>query len=199
MDVAYAEQHLGEDSGPLRDHMKGMEKQIDGGVNTVRKICSDLRPHVLERLGLSAGIEWFMKSFMKRSGIQCLLTIADEVPDPGKDLSLVLFRVLQEAMTNVARHADATRVNVSLARSGDVLVLKIKDNGKGISKEATTDPGSFGIVGIRERIRFWGGRSSFKGSPRSGTSITIRLPLSGPKDQQLKVEHGSMSRKGRPV
>jgi PAS domain S-box-containing protein len=180
MDVAYSEQHLDGDPSILRDCMKAMGSQIDGGINTVRKICSDLRPHVLERLGLSAGIEWFINAFKKRTGIECRLSVAEDLPDPGKDLSLVLFRVLQEALTNVARHANATKVTVDLRiTTADILVLRIKDDGKGISKDDLENPESFGILGIRERIRFWGGRSTINGSSKTGTSIAIQLPLSG--------------------
>jgi PAS domain S-box-containing protein len=178
MDVAYSEGHLREEDSLLRDHMHAMERQIDGGINTVRKICADLRPHVLERLGLSAGIEWFVGGFKKRTGIECRLVIEADFFDPGKDLSLIIFRVLQEAMTNVARHAAATAVEIDLRRKADRMVLRIRDNGRGITKADIDNPESFGIIGIRERIRFWGGRSSFKGSPKTGTSITINLPLS---------------------
>jgi PAS domain S-box-containing protein len=179
MDVVYTEQHLGRyASESLRDRLRVMGSQIDSGINTVRKICADMRPHVLERLGLVSGIEWYLKGFGKRTGIECRLSIEIDVPDPGKERSLVLFRVLQEAMTNVVRHAQATVVVVELKMKSDTIVMKIRDNGCGITREQVENLGSFGILGMRERIRFWGGRSSFRGSPASGTSITIWLPLS---------------------
>lgn len=177
MDVAYCEEHVDGDRKVLRDNMKAMETQIHGGIATVRRICADLRPHVLERLGLSAGIEWFVNGFQKRTGIRCALSILPEIPDPGNELSLVLFRVLQEAMTNVARHSGATEVDIELSRKTDVLLLRVKDNGKGITRDEVENPESYGIIGIRERIRFWGGRSAFTSGKRGGTSVTVWLPF----------------------
>jgi PAS domain S-box-containing protein len=178
MDVAYCQEHMDEDRDALCDNMKAMETQIHGGIATVRRICADLRPHVLERLGLSAGIEWFVNGFQRRTGIRCTVSISPGIPDPGSDLSLVLFRVLQEAMTNVARHSGATEVSIKLSRKTDVLLLRVKDNGKGITREEVENPESYGIIGIRERIRFWGGRSAFTCGKRGGTSVTVWLPIS---------------------
>ena len=197
MDLAYCGQHLHEGRSVTGDRMKTMEKQIDLGIDTVRKICSDLRPHVLERLGLPAGIEWYVRGFEKRTGIECIVSTSREIPDLDKDLSLVLFRVLQEAMTNVARHAEATQVRVQIKEKGDRLVLKVKDNGRGISRADIADPGSFGIIGIRERIRFWGGKSTFSGTPRKGTTVTISIPLMSAKDLNPRRTEGISERKRR--
>lgn len=178
MDLAYYGNHLDKGQSIVEDWMKTMEKQIDMGIDTVRKICSDLRPHVLDRLGLVAAIEWHARNFEKRTGIECVVPVSPEIPDLDEDLEIVLFRAFQEAMTNVARHADATLVEVALKNKGDdKVVLTIKDNGKGITKEDIANPGSFGIIGIRERIRFWGGKSAFSGSPRKGTTVMISVPF----------------------
>jgi signal transduction histidine kinase len=176
MDLAYCGQHLQSDRTVVGSRMEAMEKQIDLGIETVRKICSDLRPHVLERLGLQAGIDWYVRGFEKRTGIRCIVSALQEIPELDKDLSLVLFRVLQEAMTNVARHACATQVHVTLKEKGDRLVLQVKDNGKGISKEDIANPASFGIIGIRERIQFRGGRLTFTGTAGRGTTVKISIP-----------------------
>jgi signal transduction histidine kinase len=178
MDIAYYGNHLDKDQSIVEDWMRTMEKQIDLGIDTVRKICSDLRPHVLERLGLVAAIEWHARNFEKRTGIKCVVPVSPEIFDLDENLEIVLFRAFQEAMTNVARHADATLVEVVLKSEGeDNVVLTIKDNGKGITKEDIANPGSFGIIGIRERIRFWGGKSAFSGSPRKGTTVMISVPF----------------------
>jgi PAS domain S-box-containing protein len=177
MDLAYCSNHLDKDQSIVEDWMKAMEKQIDLGIDTVRKICSDLRPHVLERLGLVAAIEWHARIFEKRTGIKCVVPVSPEISDLDEDLEIVLFRAFQEAMTNVARHAGATMVEVALKNKGDTIALIIKDNGKGIAKEDIANPGSFGIIGIRERIRFWGGKSAFSGSPRKGTTVMISVPF----------------------
>jgi signal transduction histidine kinase len=175
MDLAYYGRHLDKDQSI--EGMKSMEKQIDLGIDTVRKICSDLRPHVLERLGLVAAIEWHARNFEKRTGIKCTVPVSSEIADLDDNLQIVLFRAFQEAMTNVARHAHATQVKILLKNRGDTTVLTIKDNGKGITNQDIANPGSFGIIGIRERIRFWGGESTFTGSPNKGTTVTISIPL----------------------
>lgn len=193
MDVAYCGQCLEEDRHVVGDQMKLMEKQIDAGIDTVRKICSDLRPHVLERLGLPAGIEWYVRGFEKRTSVRCSVETSQDVSDLDKDLSLVLFRVLQEALTNVARHACAERVEIRLKRNGDSLLLKIRDNGRGISRDDIANPASFGIIGIRERIRFWGGKSTFSGVPGKGTTVTISIPLA----KSVSGTEAGASRKGR--
>lgn len=186
MDLAYCSNHLDKDQSIVEDWMKAMEKQIDLGIDTVRKICSDLRPHVLERLGLVAAIGWHARIFEKRTGIKCVVPVSPEIFDLDEDLEIVLFRAFQEAMTNVARHACATLVEVTLKNRGDTIVLTVKDNGKGITKEDIANPGSFGIIGIRERIRFWGGKSAFSGSSRKGTTVIISVPFF----RRTEVKHG---------
>lgn len=197
MDLAYCGQHLQGDRSVVGDRMMAMEKQIDLGIETVRKICSDLRPHVLERLGLQAGIDWYVRGFEKRTGIRCTVSMPQEIPELDKDLSLVLFRVLQEAMINVARHAGATQVQILLKEKGDRLVLKVKDNGKGISKEDIANPASFGIIGIRERIRFRGGKLTFLGTPGRGTTVKISIPRSQRKTGGPGRMRDSAEKQGR--
>jgi signal transduction histidine kinase len=198
MDLAYCGQHLHGDRTVVGDRMGAMEKQIDLGIETVRKICSDLRPHVLERLGLQAGIDWYVRGFEKRTGIRCTASTLQEVPELDKDLSLVLFRVLQEAMTNVVRHAGATHVRVQLEDKGDRLVLKVKDNGKGISREDVDNPSSFGIIGIRERIRFRGGKLTIVGTPGRGTTVKISIPRSQRKTGNTgRIDESKRQGRGR--
>jgi len=177
MDLAYYGAHFQEDNALLSDRLKSMEAQIDEGIDAVRRICAHLRPHVLDRLGLAAGIEWYVKGFRKRTGLKCTTIISPEIRDLDKDRALLVFRVLQETMTNIARHAQATQITVRLTQGPDGLTLKVRDNGKGISKEDTANPESFGIIGIRERIRFWGGKSIFTGGPNRGTTVSITIPL----------------------
>jgi signal transduction histidine kinase len=99
------------------------------------------------------------------------------IPALKEDIGLMLFRIVQEAITNVLRHAHATEVSVSLKKDSNNLMLRIRDNGRGISKEEVSDPRSFGIIGIRERVQFWGGWSRFQGIRDKGTTIAISIPL----------------------
>ena len=156
---------------------RNMERRIDNAIHSVRHICSELRPPILQDFGLSAAIEWYLEDFQKRTGIQCSADINPNIPKGKKGLRLMLFRVFQESMTNILRHTGATKVNVQLKIASGLLTLKVKNNGKGITKSEMENPRSFGITGIRERVRFWGGQSCFKGTPNRGTTMTVTIPL----------------------
>jgi signal transduction histidine kinase len=170
---------LKEDQSELLEQIQGMATQIDTAVHTVRKICSELRPSILEDFGLAAAIEWHVEDFQKRTGIRFISKIDTAIPKVEKRLALVLFRIFQEAITNVLRHAEATTVRVSLKRDANGLVLKVADNGKGTSKRNLSSPGSLGIIGIRERVRFWNGQLLFRSLRNRGTTMTVSIPLTG--------------------
>lgn len=161
----------------LKEQVQSIEKQIGGTTQSVREICRQLRPPVFDDFGLTAAIRWYLRDFQERTGIACKVMIDAEIPDHDKELDLVILRIFQEAMTNVLRHAEATQVQVALMRHSKSLVLRIEDNGKGISPEQTVNPLSLGILGIRERVRFWGGKSFFTGSPGKGTTMTVSIPI----------------------
>jgi PAS domain S-box-containing protein len=161
----------------LREQVQSIEKQIGGTMQSVREICRQLRPPVFDDFGLNAAIRWYLRDFQERTGIRCSVRIDEEIPDHDKELDLVILRIFQEAITNVLRHAEATQVQVTLVRHSKNLVLRIQDNGKGISSEQTANPLSLGVLGIRERVRFWGGKSLFTGSPGRGTTMTVSIPI----------------------
>ncbi len=161
----------------LREQVREIETRIGDTMRSVRQICRKLRPPILDDLGLSAAIRWHLRQFQEKTGIRCTAVVDEELPDHQKDLDLVVFRIYQEAMTNILRHAGATRVDVTLRCSKTRLALKVHDNGKGISEEQVASALSLGILGIRERVRFWGGRSAFAGAPGKGTSIKVSMPL----------------------
>jgi len=161
----------------IKEQVEGIEKQIGVIMQSVREICRQLRPPVFDDFGLTAAIRWYLRDFQERTGIVCKVMIDEEMPDHDKELDLVILRIFQEAMTNVLRHAGATQVQVTLMRHSKNLVLRIEDNGKGITPEQTINPLSLGILGIRERVRFWGGKSFFTGSPGKGTTMTVSIPI----------------------
>ncbi|MBF0506742.1 MAG: transporter substrate-binding domain-containing protein [Nitrospirae bacterium] len=163
------------------DHQKIIEKSseilelIDGTITSVRRICSELRPDVLDHLGLGAAIAWQAEEFTRRSGIPCDVTVKEGIK-VDSDSCIALFRIFQEALTNVMRHADATEVEASLRDERGKVILKIIDNGKGITEEDKSKPGGFGLLGMRERVYPWRGSVSIKGSPNKGTRIEVILP-----------------------
>jgi PAS domain S-box-containing protein len=166
--------------GPKNDILR-IEKQIVDTMESVRAICRELRPPVFDDFGLSVAIKWYLREFQKRTGIDCGVLIDEEIPAHEKGLDLVILRIFQEAMTNILRHAGATKVRVTLKCRSGSLVLKVKDNGRGVSPEQVMDPRSLGILGIRERVRFWGGKSSFIGLSSKGTTMIVSIPIARTK------------------
>jgi PAS domain S-box-containing protein len=177
MDLVYQTQNPPHDPAAQLEQTEAMIEEIDGAIRNIQEICSELRPAILGHFGLTAAIRWYLEEFEKRTGIHCRSKIDSEFPMLDKESDTLLFRIFQEVMTNVLRHANATTVSVILRCDKKNLMLKIKDNGRGILKEETMHHRSFGIIGIRERVRFRGGRSDFLGAPNKGTIVTVWLPL----------------------
>jgi signal transduction histidine kinase len=168
--------------------------QIDTTIKSVRQIINDLRPTVLD-LGLSAAVEWQVNQFQRRTGIQC------EVQDDHGEIALpdhcatAFFRILQESLTNVVRHANATRVKVELRLNGGWLSLTVRDNGCGLPPGGRNKYGSFGLVGIEERIVILGGTCAVFSEPDGGTTVMVSAPVVGGPGHSLseEQEHGSGS------
>jgi signal transduction histidine kinase len=168
--------------------------QIDATIRSVRQIINDLRPTVLD-LGLSAAVEWQVTQFQRRTGIQC------EVIDEHGEITLpdhcatAFFRILQESLTNIVRHANATRVTVELRLNGGWLSLNVRDNGRGLGPGGRNKYGSFGLVGIEERIVILGGTYAVFSEASGGTTIMVSAPVVGIAELPLRQphEHGSGS------
>jgi signal transduction histidine kinase len=150
--------------------------QIDSTIKSVRQIINDLRPNVLD-LGLNAAVDWQIAEFRRRTGIPCDLIENDQDIQVSDRCATALFRILQESLTNVSRHADASRVEVELRVDRDRILMVVSDNGKGFQPGGRHKPGSFGLVGIEERVKILGGRCMIGNGPRGGTSVTVSLPL----------------------
>jgi two-component system sensor histidine kinase UhpB len=152
---------------------------IDATVDTVRRIASDLRPSILDDLGLVPAIEWQLQDFQKRTGIIC------EFRKPrslvvDKDCSSALFSVLQESLTNIARHSEGEKVEITLTKTKEELHLIIRDNGKGIQESDARSNASLGILGMRERVRPFDGMIRITGKPGKGTMVVVNIPLPRP-------------------
>jgi signal transduction histidine kinase len=166
----------------LRHKVAGMLAHVDATIATVRAIATDLRPGVLDNLGLAAAIEWQAGDFQRRTGIVCAVSGALPEMPLATGLRTACFRIFQEALTNIIRHANATRVAVRLAHSEGFLVLTVRDDGRGIS-ESEVNARSIGLIGMKERAAQVGGDVFFFGLPAQGTTVTMRLPL--PADAAL--------------
>jgi signal transduction histidine kinase len=168
---------LPRDQPELTARADSVFKLIDDTIQTMRRIASGLRPEALDHLGLIAGIEWHLRDFRRRSGIRCELSLPHEMPALDSERSLAVFRIFQELLTNVARHAAATRIDIDMRVEAGALVLTVADNGKGITESSARSPKSLGLLGIRERLHPFGGTAHISGSPGRGTKATVSIPL----------------------
>jgi len=177
IDLSWLATKLQPQQAALADRIAGMREQVDGTIRTVRRLATELRPGVLDALGLVAAMEWQAQEFQARTGIRC--EFVSHVPDAelDREQSTALFRILQEALTNVARHAGASGVRTSLEGDADSLVLVVKDNGRGIAESEINSHKSLGLLGIRERVHLLGGSVCIVGSTGSGTTVTVKIPL----------------------
>ena len=176
MDLSWLSKKLPQDQQLLRDRISGMTELANSMIQTVKRITSELRPAVLDDLGVAAALEWEIGEFQKRTGYACELVIEPEEfkLDPGR--STAVYRIFQESLTNVARHARATSVVATLTAGPEALEMIIRDNGIGITKEQLESRESFGLIGISERARQYGGRALITGVVGEGTTITVKIP-----------------------
>jgi len=177
IDISWLNHKLADDRAVVREKLKSMVTLIDETVQTVHTVSEDLRPGILDDFGLSAAIEWQAEEFQKRTGIECR-TIYSEELDLSREQSTNLFRIVQESLTNVIRHAAATEVEIKIESKDGILTLEIQDNGKGITEAAIADAKSFGLIGIKERAHSLGGEVTISGTRSAGTRLTVRMPIS---------------------
>ncbi|MHB8110205.1 MAG: PAS domain-containing sensor histidine kinase [Syntrophorhabdaceae bacterium] len=181
MDLAWLKSAIPQGDITLASKIQRMKKVVDGTIESVHRISTELRPILLDDLGLIAAMEWQVGEFQSRTGISCRSRFDCVEVDIKKDLATAIFRICQETLTNITRHAGATLVRVSLVQKGCDLYLDVTDNGKGISADDIANPKSFGIVGIRERVNLWNGTVKITGKPNKGTKVEIRIPINGRK------------------
>jgi two-component system sensor histidine kinase UhpB len=163
----------------IEEKKKTMTELIDGAILTVQRITTELRPGILDDFGLAAAIEWQAAEFQRRTGIACDLTVEECAFPLEKIRETALFRILQESLTNISRHAEATRISIRMATESGTLVLEVKDNGQGIPVEAIRSPNSFGIIGMQERAQAIGGELRIHSPLQGGTVVTVRIPKRG--------------------
>ena len=177
MDTHWVGQRLSRNQQLLFEKTQSMSKLVDMTVQSVQRISSELRPGLLDDLGLSAAIEWQANEFRSRTNIQCKIISDPEDIILDSDSSTAIFRIFQETLTNIARHANATRVKVMLKQKSDTVELTVHDNGRGVTKKEISDPGSFGLIGMRERVNSLGGYLTIRGSQNKGTIVKVFIPI----------------------
>jgi signal transduction histidine kinase len=165
----------------IEERTRSMVELINETIQTVRRIATELRPAILDDLGLPAALEWQTHEFQKRTGLACELKIDPELkvaPAP----STALFRVFQETLTNITRHAHATAVTIYLGQQHGHVVLEVRDNGVGIAENQVSGLRSLGITGMRERVQLLGGDIQLAGIPGQGTTVRIHVPAQHVED-----------------
>jgi signal transduction histidine kinase len=162
----------------LRERIETMLRLTGTTIETVKRISSELRPSILDDLGLVEAIEWQARQFQDRTGIICRCDCSLENLDLGREQSTAVFRILQEALTNILRHAQATIVDIAIKAEAGEFVLSITDNGRGITENKKSDSQSLGLLGMRERAHLIGGNIDITGSDGKGTVVTVRIPIS---------------------
>jgi signal transduction histidine kinase len=165
--------------------LMAMRSLLDEAVTSTRRIASDLRPLVLDDLGLVAAVQWLVQNFTQRTGVACELTLDPPDIELDEPYATATFRMLQESLTNISRHAHASHVEVSLAREHDWVVLTVRDDGVGFDPARPRKPGSFGLAGLRERAYLVDGELRIDSSPGRGATIEVRIPLQAAHEREL--------------
>ncbi|EEF60976.1 hybrid sensor histidine kinase/response regulator [Pedosphaera parvula] len=204
IDLSWLAHRLPKEMTPVLNKARDMSAHIDETIQTVRRISTELRPGILDHLGLVAAIEWQANELQSRTGIHCKISSSLDHTVLDEDLNTVFFRIFQETLTNVVRHAHATRVDVNLREENNRLILEVKDNGRGITKEQISNFKSIGLLGMRERASLLGGEVVITGVPKKGTRVIVSIPLPLPatrtnkRHQQQHPHHeNSHSRRSR--
>jgi len=175
MDIHWLSQKIASDSEEGAK-LIGIGKLLDSTIKDIQRISSELLPAMLEHLGLDATIEWYCQEFQKRTGIKCHLKL-EEIQFRDSKTNLVLYRILQEALTNVIRHSNAKKVTINLSPAGNHIILEVIDDGKGIEKEKISCYMSLGLIGMKERAKKYNGTVTISSGLNKGTKIRASIPL----------------------
>ena len=164
----------------LVDRVVEMKDMADSSIRSVQGIAATLRPAVLDSLGLCAAIEWLAQDVQEHTELKCRVHLPEEEVPVEKEVSTATFRIVQESITNVLRHAEATEAHIRLRFEAGKIRLEITDNGRGLPPDKLADPLSLGLVGMRERALLLGGQFDIRSEPGQGTTVAVRLPATQP-------------------
>jgi PAS domain S-box-containing protein len=188
MDMSWMSRHLPESEGAVLARIRESLLSVDNGVKAVRAICSRLRPGVLDDLGLAAAIEWQAGEFESRNEVHCQVSVPPVDLHLDGDRATATFRIFQECLTNVIRHAQAKLVRVALSQEDESIVLVVEDDGIGFREfELSNTLGSLGLLGMKERAQACGGNVQISSSPGNGTTVTVRVPVDTPRTERSEA------------
>ncbi len=180
-----------DDAGAFAERVGAMLGMLDETMTAVRRIAADLRPLMLDDLGLNAALEWLARESARRMGIEVTVHLGRQDPALDNEATIAVYRIVQEALTNAGRHARATDVRIELRETAGELVLTVQDNGVGFAPDAARKPGSFGLLGIRERAQLLGGGMHTENPSGGGARITVRLPLRADRERSCNPDQTS--------
>ena len=178
MDVSWLNKKIGGENSMVKEKLSEILNLVDTTVRSIRRIASELRPTLLDDLGLYAAMEWHLEEFERRSGIRRELVIPENELALSDSLKIGIFRIFQESLTNVARHSEAKNVNVSLLQKDNQLILTIRDNGIGFEEGPMATKKTLGLLGMKERSMMMGGVYNITSARGAGTTVTVIIPLS---------------------
>ncbi len=176
MDLSLLTLKFGEATPQIREQVQELKGRVDAIIQVVRDVATALRPAALD-LGILPGVEWLVEEFQKRSGIRCTVSVVDSDIAVGEDRSIVLFRIIQESLTNVSRHANARNVQILLDHDAERIRLDVEDDGVGFDVDAARRKKTFGLLGIQERVIMLGGELKITSAPGHGTRVSVSMPL----------------------
>ena len=183
MDLESLRSSLPPELPDLGERALAMHALLDGTIAATRRIAANLRPLMLDDLGLAAALDWLTHNYSNHTGIATDLVIDDSVAQVPEPIASALYRITQESLTNVAKYAQATAVEIRLERVGDSVQLQVRDNGRGIEAADQDKRGAFGLLGIRERVTLLGGEVAISGGPGQGSEVRARIPLAAAGDE----------------
>jgi PAS domain S-box-containing protein len=184
MDVAWCKEKLPAGQDSMARKLQRMETLLDTTVSATRRIAADLRPLMLDDLGLVPAVEWLVENFTQRTGVPCELAVSTSDLHLHKLHAAAVFRIIQESLANVAKHARASRAEVAIEEGDGEVMISVRDDGLGFSIDDPRKPDSFGLVGLRERAYLLGGEATIISAPGQGTNVEVRLPLTPPPTLQ---------------
>jgi signal transduction histidine kinase len=177
MDISWVEQHFAKNDPDMKQRLNRVQQNLSSGVDLKRRIIEELRPTLLDNVGLSAALRWQLKETCRNAGLKCIESYPEEELKFNAEASIALFRIAQEAFTNILKHSEATAVDVSLDLDEETLMMRIADNGKGIPAGRFTAIASHGLASMRHRVRALGGRLDVRSPSSGGTTLLVQIPV----------------------
>lgn len=188
MDISWAEQHLSKHDPDLKQRLHRVQQNLSAGVDLKRRIIEELRPTLLDNVGLFAALRWQMKETCGSAGLKCIESYPEEEPRFKSEAAIALFRIAQEAFSNILKHAGAKTADISLDMDDATLLMRISDDGRGIPAGRLTAIGSHGLASMRHRVRALGGRLEARGPASGGTLLVVQIPIANAVAQVSETE-----------